>query len=438
MKNFFGFAILNGINCPLTYEDGKATFYVGLNSIPLPEDGIKDFIAKDYSNTSYYFHLSTPIIHTGCITIDEKGKAIECIDFIYDAPIDFYIENFTTKSKYSFLEFEFPELDYFIPSNISIEDLHDFTYKGKKYCYFNEEFNYKNSIIRLTLCTNAFAHISTKTSFNMQTKSSLKISFDETMDLLFVVDLYKKVVDLFSFICNRRNISIESATLYNNGVLRCFDNFGEPFEDNKTIEKTLPFNYLGCEGLKNLFNLILNNEISINNIHPSEKRKHLIDLEYSLSVTSSFENYTRKWLPKISSDVTIECYEEAYKLIENYSKDFKGKRKKKFNKILKHLKDPEISLSDVIKKTYKGYKGWIGCKSFLSDYYEKNINELADNVGLWRNELAHNKNEYSPIKETIDGILLLDVMNYCLVLYKCELAEERIQSIIKYVYKINN
>ena len=434
MEKIYGFATLNNTSCPFTYEDGVATFYAGVNGVPLPENGIHDFIAVDYSNKQYYFHLSLPITWTGYVMIDGEGKSQEYINFIYGVDIDYYIEDYKRNAQYSRLDFRFPELDYFIPSKTSIEDLQNCTFKGKYYSYFDEDFAYLESTIKFKLFTET--HINKSISFNMHTESVLRLLFDETTDLKYVVKLYNKVVNLFSFICNRRNASVESAVLNDKSILHCNNRIVEPFEDENIIKKTLPFRYLE-KGFSELFKLILSDEISINNIHSSEKKKHLIDLEYSLSVTSSFENYSRKWLPEISSDTTIQCYKEAYDLISNYSQEFTGKKKNKFNQILRYLNSPEISLSTKIIKIYSGYNGWGGCKEYLSNYFGDDIVALAENVNEWRNELAHNKNEYAPVRETIDGILLLDIMNYCLILYKCGYSKEIIQLIVEKVFKLS-
>ena len=108
--------------------------------------------------------------------------------------------------------------------------------------------------------------------------------------------------------------------------------------------------------------------------------------------------------------------------------------KNKFNQILRYLNSPEISLSTKIIKIYSGYNGWSGCKEYLSNYFGDDIVALAENVNEWRNELAHNKNEYAPVRETIDGIMLLNIMNYCLILYKCGYSKEIIQLIVEKVF----
>ena len=69
-------------------------------------------------------------------------------------------------------------------------------------------------------------------------------------------------------------------------------------------------------------------------------------------------------------------------------------------------------------------------KSIFSQWFGDDISTLACAANLWRNELAHGKQEYRPDEKVIDAVHLVEHINYAIVLRHAEYSDEQIKSIL--------
>ena len=65
-------------------------------------------------------------------------------------------------------------------------------------------------------------------------------------------------------------------------------------------------------------------------------------------------------------------------------------------------------------------------------FKEDEIETLAKEANLWRNELAHEKRSYIPSVETIRAIRLVEHLNYAIVLRQLGYVDGEIQELLKY------
>lgn len=70
---------------------------------------------------------------------------------------------------------------------------------------------YKGKAVTFSLRISNNFHYSIKGS--AETESALILEFDETDDFKFFYELYYLILHFFSFVCNRQNIALDSATL---------------------------------------------------------------------------------------------------------------------------------------------------------------------------------------------------------------------------------
>jgi len=171
--------------------------------------------------------------------------------------------------------------------------------------------------------------------------------------------------------------------------------------------------------------------ISISSIHPSLKRRRLIDLQQSLHITAAFEFYVRRYLPSIIEEE--EYHIELKKVLQEIAEANTGKAKKLVKNLIKHVVN-EPSLLDKIMKAYNGFSTWKPLKLCISqDWFKENeIERLAKEANLWRNELAHEKRSYVPGVDTIRAIRLVEHLNYAIVLRQLGYSDEEIKELLKY------
>jgi len=441
---------------PFHFENGYLELFLG-NSPFSFEDNTTTLIGQKRSMmTGGYilFHLSTPIQNFGVAhkRIDGEIKKIPISIGTRRMAVNFYIDKYEEKTIYTKLKFSFSELDYFIPSsgicNFDLEEKR-LEFMGSPIVLKSFTFEYRGRIVSFSLVISSAYNLGKKSI--AETESHLILEFDGTDDLEFLGALYFLIHNLFSFLCNRQNIGINSVNLRGKNFLKTkigseedgvlvdkeipisstffvLNKYKDAPEDLKIIKETIPFNILE-PSFENLFSLFLENKISVKSIHSSIKARSLLDLKQSLHISAAFEYYQRTYLPEISSAETIQVIQEVRTLIEEYASTKTGEMKKKARSLLRSIR-PTVSLEDKICKVYNGYKEWEGLSFILSEYYGDDVSKLAGIANEWRNELAHEKREYTPDIDVFSSVSLLEHLNYCIVLRNAGYSDENIKIIV--------
>jgi len=215
----------------------------------------------------------------------------------------------------------------------------------------------------------------------------------------------------------------------------------EPLENKEVVEKT-PNIDLFYFKIKDLFQLFFkkkgesNATVDESSIHPSFKYRNRIDLKQSLSITAAFEYYMRTMLPEISSPDTMGFYKDMEEYVNKYIETATGKKKKKAKSFRKSLM-PQVSLAEKIKKSYTGYSNWQPLEPILSEWFGGDFDKLASAANLWRNELAHKKEDYKSydVDKIIRAVRLVEHLNYCIVLRHAGYGDDQIKSILSKILK---
>ena len=450
--------ILFGDNeIPFLFDEGKdlLTIYFGNKCIEIPEQ-LNGIVARESDKMVggyIYYSLALPLSADDCLLVTGDG-AKSVATGTHNAEVEFYIENYQSNTVYNEIRFQFAELDYFIPSKSLVEIKDDqFVFSRIKKNLYAFEIDYCGHKIAVSFDIKAEC----KTSVNAKasTISEVTIQFPETNDLEYILGLYIRVRNFFSFVCNRKNIGLRSATLYGNYQRKAFgknnrpidirkttkqnihfsQKYLEPMEGEKKIRKTLNGKYFASK-LPELFQLFFEKSsdedavVNSNSIHHSLKYRNLIDLEQSLHITATFEHYVKTLLPEMSSKSTLEFYGDMEKLLEKYIADTTGKKQEKAKKFLKGLA-PQIPLEGKILKVCNGYAGWQPLSDIISELFAgENVAVLAREANAWRNELAHDKREYIPTVDAIKAVRLVEHINYAIVLRHAGYNNVEIKGII--------
>lgn len=368
--------------------------------------------------------------------------------------MDWVIEGWDERAYYTEMTFSFSELDYFCPSSNSADM--PITSRAATFDFdkVNEIFSCdflihgKNVKFRVITKNEVAWNIAKVTA---KTRTFLKLDFESTQDMDFISDLYHCINNLFVFLCNRKNISLDNVVLsgiaslpFKSGpkmqVIRSymtfFNKYKEPDEDEKVIGKTIAIGYVKSH-LAELVQLTADSfddkpTIPVERVHSSTHYRNLIDLRQTLNISSSFEYLQRNFCPEAISEESKQIYEEIIELIQKeYVDNQHGKKKKVGKDVVKFLK-PSISLGDLLKKTIKGYGDWKSLENIITPEYT-DYDPLAHEENLWRNEQAHNKNDFVVTGNTIRAVRMTEHVNYCIVLRHCGYSNDEIRAIIKEV-----
>ena len=230
------------------------------------------------------------------------------------------------------------------------------------------------------------------------------------------------------------NGKIVDVDIYTSQKVYFSQKYLEPEEDKKQVANT-PNIRLFLEKIPELFRMFSEETddsvatVNRNSIHHSIKYRNLIDLEQSLHITATFENYVRTLLPEMSSASTIAFISDLSTLLDEYIKGSSGKKKQKAEKFKKSL-SPKIPLEEKVKKVYNGYSTWQPLRPLLTEWFGDDISALANVANSWRNELAHEKREYQPTVDVINAVRLIEHINYCIVFRHAGYSDEQIKLII--------
>lgn len=402
------------------------------------------------------YHSSAPIENFGHIeTKCENGEIKQVPTSIgnVNIAVDYYIDDYCERSEYSEMRFSFAELNYFIPSAKACtysENSMMFSQMPIELCKF--EFGYRSTRVSMTL--RIYSAVTAGLKCTAETKSELQLQFTKTDNIDYLVGLYHVVRDIFTFLCNRQNISFDRATImgekivhhpaHSNGktmveekkvptsqTLVVIDRYVENPESDNVASKTVRYDMVSSH-FEQLFQLILDDKVSLSSIHASVKAKNYFDLKQCLHITAAFEHYERLFLPEIPSPTTLEVYEEVKKIIGEYADAQTGRKKKKAESLL-HGLAPMLSLKDKIIKIYTGYSTWPALSGILDEWFLGKVDDLADVANKWRNELAHEKRTYEPDERVVSAIRLVEHINYCIVLRQAGYVDEEIKAFLEYV-----
>jgi|GEM_PF-1332703 len=472
---------------PFRYENGVITFYFGKRSITFAE-GATFIIGESREGKigcCIYFHYSAPYKNPIPVRISESDSHtdVSVSSGTISHEVNFFIENYKLDTDYTGMTLSFPELDYFLPSGShAVSDAEEddfdtliFSSNFEEVKPFEVEFEGRNVSFSLMISSVRYTGYPISKA---ETKTEIYLSFEKTKDVEFLVHLYHRVHDFFSFLCNRKNISLNGAILHGEIIrkrptpesldilgasattalpaleytdkvlpitqsLVVLDKYGDVGESKEVIQKTIGY-VLVRNNFEQLFALFLSDDVkkqvSAQSIHSSVKSRNLIDLKQSLHITSAFEFYYREFVregkPEVQSDASAEFTQEISAMLDSYIETATGKKKEKANSLKKQIsRSIELSLSEKIKKIYNGFSedavSWAKLSDVLDEWFAGKVDSLAKAANEWRNELAHEKREFEPKLDIISAIRLVEHLNYCVVLRKANYSDEDIRTIIE-------
>lgn len=433
---------------PAAYDFDGEKITMHLNGPVLEEDTYL-ILAKSFENKSCLFYSQIPF------SVSEH----HLFPINHSVQVDWIIMGYEMDCRFDKVQFDFEELQFFCPSISIVQEKEDtivFSKEKKQIKEFDFEIAGRKCHASFDVGIEGNQGIANS---HIQAKSVLTITFEKTSDFSFLESIYNLIDETFSFVCNRRNTDCTymnvmgvypAKTIEDKKVVDCerrmrakmhfLNKYRESNESNKVISKAF-YSAIVFPYIDKLISLIAkdidsksyeDSTIYISSIHPSTKRRNLIDLQQSLQITGAFEFYSRKYLPSMRKEKEYHTVIKMVllELVENSL--FNRKARETINSLIGHVVT-EPALADKIVKAYQGYGEWRPLKNCLKEgwFDESKIQIYAKAANDWRNELAHSKRDYEPNLDTIIAVRLMEHMNYAIVLRQIGMKDEKIAEMLE-------
>lgn len=289
----------------------------------------------------------------------------------------------------------------------------------------------------------------------LRLESVLYCLFKTTYDMEFILDIYLTIKKLFYFLCYRQSIQINSIDLFRQddkgrylSAGKLFILFGnESIEDSKIIDKTIQYR-LVQNHFEDLIKLIIDEKIYLEHIPIDyEASKHISNASFIMD-TAAFEWTFKQCYDKIPmADYKNKIKNDVLNTLENLRTNNEyNSREKKIIKFYKNIIDRvEMKLAGKILYALKDLDGvlmefikWIYALNNMSLDEKKVYNEIAEDLEYQRNAYAHGNIDREMKPNIITDTVILEWLNYCMVLKMAGFNETEIFNIINVVFQRNH
>lgn len=351
-------------------------------------------------------------------------------------------------------------IDRFMTSKQTVSD--DWDYRNNK-LQINidygkdkiKKFNYNNLEFSLVPGWNMIsAQKDVNLLLTMQT--TLNIKSKKKMNVKAIIELYKKVEKLFSFICYRQHVNFDSIILTQIEPV-IFDKVPEDTAINFELHVSSDDNKYD---LPNVGQHMILRDYSVNNI-PSlikclEEDEHMllsfpnnslkaniIDNNKYISISSAFESEFDLLYPNFKSNKNKNYNTAKINTINFLSEQATNKQnnaqtRKYYNNFVKYIEDFEGRLEEQISYIFQIYSYIVEpeINYFKSEYHDMNFDKasLSKAFANKRNNLSHGvKLEKFKILEIVSYSIVRKI-NYAMILERSGFNKEQIHEIINQIF----
>lgn len=314
-----------------------------------------------------------------------------------------------------------------------------------------KSFNYNNLTFKLIPGGNmTTVHKDVNNVLTMQT--SLVINSENNLNVKSIINIYKDVEKLFSFICYRQHVKFDSIiltqtepVLYGNTLQDTTINFelfvssdDEKYDLPKVGRNMILTDYI--DKIPLLLSCIKNNEFMLLSFPNNSLMESIIDNNKYINISSAFESEFDLLNPKFKSN-RKKYYNDAKVFTLNYLKNQKNNRKNYnsqirnyFNDLYNFIDNCEGRLEEQIDYALKKYDYIVESdrKYYESKYPNIDFSNysLAKSFSNKRNYLSHgSKLDRFKILE-IASYTIIRKINYAMILERAEFSNDQIKKII--------
>ena len=449
-----GYVISNEESCkyPFRFEDGTITIYN------------RDAISVE-NDDRYKIDLQSDLEYLIAEDIDTYGIKVF---FINNAPfasdnwkwssneskrVYYYMELKSLLQPLSFnkIIFEFPELNFFYPVKNGFMSGHNeesiFTVEPIPYQQTKQSFSFNLHGEPIELVFGVSGAYRFNNSAPLSFSSQLSCSFRDTNSISVIIDLYHIIKQLFHFLCHRRSIC------FNDIRIKCIGKEGKytvgqfhvlfdesTQEDESVIKETICIDYVKSH-LNQLIQLISDNQLYSEHIPRDNKSTHHITTASFILDAAAFEwsfrNLYREFIP---SEYRIKVKQDILKAIDEIKCEYNSKKKSEANLYYKIVKNTERSLSERVLYALRDFDDVLS--EFIQILYKynnlkydkKSYNKIADELQNYRNAFAHGDIDNEMNGEFILDTIVLEWLDYCIVLKTVGYDNDEIFNIINYIF----
>lgn len=317
-----------------------------------------------------------------------------------------------------------------------------------------ETFKYKNLSFNFIPGGKTISNLK-DTNIVLEMETALEIESSKVMDIKSIVELYKEVEKLFSFICYRRHVEFKNITL--------IETIPVIFE-GKTKETTIRFElYISSTDEKYDLpkigeTMTLNNYIDkmpklIKNVNENEHmllsfpkdslEAHLVDTSKYTCISSAFESEFDMLYPNFKSNKDANYQQVKDSLInflvkQNDNKQNNRQTRKYYKNFIEYFKNFEGSLEEQMLYILKKYTYIV--EPEINFYKQEYTNITFDN-NLIAKAFADKRNNISHGKK-LEKFRVLEILaysiirriNYAILLERSGFSDEQIKEIVEQVF----
>ncbi len=373
----------------------------------------------------------------------------ESIRVYYYLELKYPLHNFL----FNKLVFEFPELNFFYPVINGFKSEHNessiFTVEPIPFQQTKQIYKFKLNGESVDLEFGVLGVYHFRSSAPLTFSSQLSCSFRETNSIGVLINIYQMIQRLFYFLCHRRSIRFESVKV------KCIDNNGKytlgelyvlfdnkETEDEDVVKETIRIDYVKSH-LNQLIQHVANDSLYIDNIpRDSESAHHITTASFILEAAAFEWSFKKLYGAVKPSEYRLAVKQDLLKALDElkckteynskkkgevkyYSKIIKNTERSFSEKVLYALREFDDILSAFIQRVYK-YNNLT--------YDKKSYNKIADELQNYRNAFAHGDIDKEMKGEFILDTIILEWLNYCIVLKTVGYDNDEIFNIINIIF----
>ncbi|WP_439024694.1 HEPN domain-containing protein [Bacillus halotolerans] len=377
----------------------------------------------------------------------------------YSAKVQSYIIYKNDESLFDEIQFISEELNWFYDTRYAYE-LYEIPENGQtqiqtyEYTKTDRQFSFKFDDELINGRLNISRHWVNTTS-PLKLFTELSLYFNQQPDYKKLLELTYGFINVLSFLCYRRNISMtkadlkkldEKTGLYEKVGTLFVSRFSENVEkDYKSAKKRIIDISLIDESLGSLFEKIFNKQIYLRHIPESLRDQKITTLPRFIMAMAGFE-----WQYLLSNKDKVEDIEFKFKKQKKEILDFLNQKieattgkEKGYYKGIRKLVDKDKPLSDRIEVTLIKYNDILS--NFIKQLYshagqdEKTpkLDEIARRVATYRNKVAHGDLEESDYEFLIFDLRVMEWLYYSMVLDEVGVSGENIKRALNKLFNLN-
>ncbi len=305
--------------------------------------------------------------------------------------------------------------------------------------------SYMSGDITVEITCNSYAIMDNQASSPLDSESYLRLRFSQKIDLVEMLNKARAVQDLIKYVTYRSNIAFSDILTYISIGDGRFKNIGKLVfkaeckeeQNEKAKDRVIRAEYLN-DHIASVLNSIECGELPFGHFCNSIEHMTYYTISRIIMILAAFEREFRNIYGdnvRRSEDYK-KTKERIIELIEDYTKDLTGKRKKYAKRFAKGIRNSDASYGDNFKYALND------CKCIMEPFilrryngtYEEIAEEISSRVNDLRNGIAHSRLDMELEGQHLIDIKFVEELLYVMRLKKIGIEDNTIQNVINELF----